>query len=84
MKAEFQRFQLEHFRILTGLLELLGGAGLLIGFWWPPAQVMASAGLAVLMLLGVGVRIKVRDGWLETLPALLLMLVNAYIFVNVV
>ena len=84
MKAEFQRFQLEHFRIFTGLLEILGGAGLLIGFWWPPAQVMASAGLSVLMLLGVGVRIKVRDSLLETFPAFLLMLVNAYIFVKLV
>jgi uncharacterized membrane protein YphA (DoxX/SURF4 family) len=82
MKGEFLRFGLEHLRILTGILEVMGGVGLLVGLWWRPAILMASAGLSLLMLLGVGVRIWVKDGVLETLPAFVLMLVNLYIFVT--
>jgi len=37
MRAEFRRFGLERFRVLTGALEVLGGAGLVGGLLWPPA-----------------------------------------------
>jgi uncharacterized membrane protein YphA (DoxX/SURF4 family) len=33
MQTEFKRFKLEKLMILTGVLELLGGAGLLVGFY---------------------------------------------------
>jgi uncharacterized membrane protein YphA (DoxX/SURF4 family) len=79
MKAEFRRFGLERFRVLTGALEVLGGVGLLAGLLWPPALWISSGGLALLMMLGVGVRVRMNDGLLQTLPALLLMLVNASI-----
>jgi uncharacterized membrane protein YphA (DoxX/SURF4 family) len=82
MKSEFERFGLEHFRILTGILEVLGGLGLLVGLWWPPAMLMGSTGLTVLMFLGVGVRIRVRDTAFQTLPALVLFLVNFYIMIR--
>jgi uncharacterized membrane protein YphA (DoxX/SURF4 family) len=82
MRREFTRFGLEHFRILTGLLEVLGGVGLLVGLWWPPALLMASAGLTLLMLCGVGVRIWIKDSFLQTLPALFFLLVNLYILLK--
>ncbi|MDP1572119.1 MAG: DoxX family protein [Vicinamibacterales bacterium] len=79
MRAEFRRFGLERFRVLTGALEVLGGTGLVGGLLWPPALWLSSGGLALLMLLGVAVRVRVGDGLRQTLPALLLMLVNVYI-----
>lgn len=82
MKKEFERFGLRKFRVMTGLLEILGGLGLLIGLWWPPATVIASAGLTALMFLGVGVRLWIKDSLFETLPALSLMFVNLYILVE--
>ena len=48
----------------------------------PPLVLVASAGLALLMLLGVATRIRVRDSFMETLPAVVLLLVNAYIFID--
>ena len=81
MKSEFERFGLAHFRLMTGILEVLGGSGLLIGLWWPPAMLMASAGLTALMVLGVGVRLRLKDSAAETAPALVLMLVNLYILI---
>lgn len=80
MKAEFERFGLENFRMMTGFLEVLGGIGLLVGLWWRPAMLLASAGLTALMTLGVGVRLRLKDSALETAPAFFLMLINFYIF----
>ena len=79
MEREFERFGLAKFRVLTGVLEVCGGAGLLIGLWYPPLLFAAAAGLAVLMALGVGVRLRVRDSLLQTLPAIGFFGVNAYV-----
>jgi uncharacterized membrane protein YphA (DoxX/SURF4 family) len=81
MKSEFERFGMDRLRSLTGVLEILGGLGLLVGLAWPPATWMSSGGLALLMLLGMGVRVRANDGALRTLPAVVLMLVNMYVFV---
>jgi hypothetical protein len=82
MVEDFQRFGLERLRMLTGLLEVLGGSGLLVGLKWPPALSISSAGLSLLMLIGFGVRVKMRDSIVQSLPSLALMLVNAYILVR--
>lgn len=82
MMAEFERFGLARYRRLTGALEVLGAVGLLAGFFVPPILLLASGGLALLMVLGVITRVRVGDSLLETLPALLLLVVNAFIFVQ--
>lgn len=81
MVAEFERFELSRFRRLTGALEVLGALGLLVGYFLPPLVLAASAGLTLLMILGVATRARVGDSFVATLPALLLLLVNLYIFV---
>ena len=79
MQAEFVRFGLARFRVVTGILEVLAGLGLLVGLGWPPALWLCSGGLTVLMLCGVIVRVRVKDRLVDILPALFLMLVNGYI-----
>ena len=79
MKNEFKRFGLEKFGILTAILELTGAFGLLIGLQNYTILVFASGGLALLMLLGVGVRIKMKDSLLVSLPAFFYFLLNSYI-----
>ncbi|AFL87232.1 hypothetical protein Terro_0906 [Terriglobus roseus DSM 18391] len=79
MVSDFRRFGVPELRILTGVLELLGGAGLLVGYKWPRALRVSSGGLALLMLIAFCVRVKVRDSILESLPSLGLMLLNGYI-----
>ena len=76
MKIEFRRYGLSQFRMLTGALELLGGAGLLSGFYYLPLLILSAGGLALLMLLGVMVRLKTRDPLDEIIPAFILMLMN--------
>jgi len=79
MVQEFRRYQLERFRMLTGCLELAGGLGQLAGLYVPYLLSLSSTGLAVLMLLGTVVRIRTRDPWHAIIPALSLMILNAYL-----
>lgn len=80
MKEEFVRFGLAKFGTLTAVLEISGGTGLLVGLLVPPLLLLASGGLAILMLLGVGTRLKVGDPLVVILPAFFFFLLNSYIF----
>ena len=80
LKDEFKRYGLAKFGPLTAGLEILGALGLVVGLWVPLILSVASGGLALLMLLGFGVRLKIRDGFWLALPSFLFMLLNAYIF----
>ncbi|NVO85951.1 DoxX family protein [Hymenobacter terrestris] len=80
LQEEFKRFGLARFGPLTGALEILGAVGLLVGLWVPLILLLAAGGLTLLMLLGFGVRLKIKDGFWASLPSFLFMLVNAYIF----
>lgn len=79
LKAEFIRYGLPQFRLLTGLLQLIGGLGIGIGFWWPTLQLVSTAGLALLMLLGFGVRLKIRDNFVQSFPAFFYFILNLYL-----
>ena len=80
MKIEFKRFGLEKFGALTAILEILGALGLLLGIRFHPVLLISSGGLAILMFLGVIVRIKMKDSLLISTPATIYMLLNACIF----
>ncbi len=82
MKSEFIRFRLEKFGTLTALLEILGGLGLLVGLIFNFLLLISAGGLALLMLLGVGARLRVKDGFLDILPALFFLVLNTYIFIE--
>jgi uncharacterized membrane protein YphA (DoxX/SURF4 family) len=82
MEEEFERYGLSRFRRLTGGLEVLGGLGLLVGLLVAEVMAVAAAGLALLMLLGVIARIRVRDPLLEIVPAAVLMVANLYLLVE--
>jgi hypothetical protein len=80
MEREFRRYGLSSFRQAVGLLELLGGLGLAIGYWlFTPLLIFSAAGLSVLMFLGILVRIKIRDPWHQIVPAFVFLLMNGYL-----
>lgn len=79
MKAEFERYGLAKFRVLTGSLEIIGALGLLVGLFFHPLLIIAAAGLSLLMLLGFGTRLVIKDPFLQCLPSFIFLLVNAYI-----
>jgi hypothetical protein len=76
MRDEFERFGMARFRLLTGILEILGAIGTLVGLWWMPLFIFSTLGLGTLMLLGLVTRMRLKDPVLQMLPAFLLMAVN--------
>ena len=80
MKNEFKRFGLEKIGLLTIVLEFMGAAGLIVGLIYNPILVISSLGLALLMLIGLIVRIRLKDNIWISLPAFFFMSINTYIF----
>ena len=80
MKDEFKRFGLEKIGLTTVLLEIIGALGLLVGLKFNFFLAISSLGLALLMFAGLIVRIKLKDSVWISLPAFLLMVLNAFIF----
>ena len=79
MSVEFNRFRLTVLkRKITGALQIIGALGLLAGLFYYPLGLVASLGLCLLMLLGFGLRLKIKDSFLETTPSFLLMVLNGY------
>jgi hypothetical protein len=76
MKLEFERYGLERFRIPIACLQLAAVIGLLIGNWFPIIGFLAAGGLTLQMLLAVMVRIKIKDAFFRSLPAVGYLLIN--------
>lgn len=82
MKKEFKRFGLEKIGLFTIILQLLGATGLIVGLKFNPILTISSLGLALLMLAGLIVRIRLKDSIWISLPASFYMGLNAYIFLE--
>jgi hypothetical protein len=79
MKAEFERYGLARFRLITGLLQVAAAAGLLIGMKLPAVGIFSATGLAAQMALGLGVRLRIGDSWILCLPATAYMIICGYL-----
>ncbi len=76
MEQEFERYGLNQYRRLTGVLQVLGALSLLFGLFYFPLAIAGAAGLMVLMIMGLAVRIRLRDSLIQSGPALLYALLN--------
>lgn len=81
MVEDFERFGLARFRKLTGVLELIGSLGLILGYFVPQFTVAAAGGLTLMMGVGVVVRLRCGDSLTDALPATVMLLINLYIVV---
>jgi len=79
MQSEFRRYGIPQYRIMTGLLEIAGSIGVLVGLYIHVIGLLAASGLSILLLCGFGLRIKIRDDIIQSGPALGYCLLNAYI-----
>jgi uncharacterized membrane protein YphA (DoxX/SURF4 family) len=80
-KAEFVRYGVPGVRRLVGILEVLGGAGVILGLAFAPLGALAAAGLTALMVLGLIVRFRIRDAPRLMVPAASLGVLNAVLVV---
>lgn len=83
MKSEFKRFGLEKFGLLTAVLEIIGALGLFLEFLINPILLISPEGLALLMFFGLLVRLRIKDSFWVSLPALFFMGLNAFTFFKV-
>lgn len=81
-ELEFARYRLRSHRFLVGALQWAAGIGLLAGLSEPWMGRAAAAGLAMMMLTAVAVRIRIKDTLVQTLPALFFLALNAYLFLE--
>jgi len=80
LKTEFIRYGLDKQRNTVGILQITGAVGLLVGYFYLPILVLiAAVGLALLMLLGFGVRLKIKDSVVQSAPSLIYAFINTYI-----
>jgi len=79
MEAEFKRYGLARFRRLIGALECLGALGLVVGHFNRPVLVLSAAGLTLTMLMAIATRIRIGDSLAKTLPAIVLLVLNAFV-----
>jgi len=85
MASEFARFGMPKFRQFTGALEAAAAVGLCLGLIEPLIGALASAGLVLLMLVGLVVRLKLRDSLGQVAPAFFYLCLNTYLlfkFIN--
>lgn len=82
LKKEFLRYGFGGQRVLVGLLQAAGAVSLLAGLSEPWMGMAAAAGLALMMAVAVIVRIRLRDSLAQTLPAVIYLLLNAYLGVS--
>jgi putative oxidoreductase len=60
------------FRTVTGLVQYIGVAGLIAGFWYPGLAAWAGIWLGFTMLMAVLAHVKAKDPIGKALPALVL------------
>ena len=82
MLSEYARWGYKNQRILLGCLQLLGGAGLLIGIVNPILLSVASFLLTFMMITAIFVRIKIKDTIVQMLPATFYTVLNFIILYN--
>ena len=83
IKSEFERYNLPGFRKLTGVLQLCGAFGLLVGLYYNTIiSFLASTGLFLLMLGGFIVRLKIKDSFTQSFPAFSFAILNLFIAVR--
>lgn len=80
MRNEFIRYGLSKHLKVIGTLQIIGALGLGLGYLYLPyLSVVAAVGLSILMLFGFGVRLKIKDSFVQSAPSILYAIINGYI-----
>lgn len=80
-RGEFERYGVPAVRRSVGVLEVLGGTGVILGLAIAPLGALAAAGLTALMILGLIVRFRIHDAPRLMVPAASLGALNALLVV---
>lgn len=76
MIVEYSRWGLAKSRILISLLQFFAGLALIIGFYNVKLLTLTSFLLTIMMICAIIVRIKIKDSFLASLPAIFYAIIN--------
>ena len=76
MISEYSRWGLERARIFISLLQFFSALFLIIGLWNLYILLISSFFLTIMMIFAILVRIKIRDSFLDSVPAVFYALLN--------
>ena len=82
MISEYSRWGFTDQRKIIGFFQLLGGIGLIVGIKVNVLLFITSLSFIIMMLFAIAVRIKIKDGIVEILPAITYLFLNIMIFYN--
>ncbi|MEC1179657.1 DoxX family protein [Metasolibacillus meyeri] len=69
----FTRLQLpQWFRVVTGITQLIGAMGLIVGYFYSQWATIAGIWLAIIMLGAIFAHIRIKDSFKQTLAAIVL------------
>jgi uncharacterized membrane protein YphA (DoxX/SURF4 family) len=78
LKEEFAEYGLpEWMFFLVGALKIVAGIALIVGLWMPRLVLPAAGVVVVLMVGALTMHVKVKDPWIKSLPAFLMLLMSA-------
>jgi uncharacterized membrane protein YphA (DoxX/SURF4 family) len=78
LKEEFAEYGLpEWMFLLVGALKIVAGIALIVGLWMPRLVLPAAGVVVVLMVGALTMHVKVKDPWIKSLPAFLMLLMSA-------
>ena len=80
MISEYSRWGFSNQRKIIGFFQLLGGFGLIVGIKVNILLFITSLSFIIMMLFAIVVRIKIKDGIVEILPAITYLFLNIMIF----
>jgi len=82
MIEEFSRWGVKKLRVLVAFFQMMGGIGLLLGLYNIWLLFLVSFLLTLMMIIAIIIRVKVKDSFMMTLPAIIYALLNLIIFYN--
>ncbi|WP_409346265.1 DoxX family protein [Paenibacillus sp. MBLB4367] len=78
----FKRWGLpQWFRQVTGLVELLGAAAMIAGFWDPSWAAAGALWLGITAFVGILVHVRAKDSFKDTFMIILLLVLSAVLFI---
>ena len=80
MRLEFEKLEIDQYSRLITFFELLGGIGMIIGIFYNPILIISSLGLTIMMILALFMRIYYMNHFKFMIQALILTIINGYIF----
>ncbi|SEB99248.1 DoxX family protein [Paenibacillus sp. GP183] len=68
------------FRVVTGIVEFVGAAALIVGYWDKNWTAVGSLILGITSIGGIIVHIRNKDSFKETIPILVLAIISFIVF----